>query len=64
MKKTILCLLALTFAAHTANAQLQDAKWIGTTRTFLYSDIIVLCNSTPKANRLMLRYYLAEMTRD
>ena len=40
MKKTILCLLALTFAAHTANAQLQDAKWIGTTQTFLYSDYL------------------------
>ena len=40
MKRITLCLLAALLAVGTTHAQLQDAKWIGTSKTFLYSDYL------------------------
>ena len=40
MRKIALCLLVAFLVLGPARAQLQDAKWIGTTKTFLYSDYL------------------------
>ncbi|MEE1146771.1 MAG: hypothetical protein UHS32_08365, partial [Bacteroidaceae bacterium] len=40
MKKTIFCLLASVIGMGSAQAQLQDALWIGTSKPFLYADYL------------------------
>ena len=40
MKKTIFCLLASVIGMGSAQAQLQDALWIGTNKPFLYADYL------------------------
>lgn len=40
MKKTTLCLVAALLGTGTASAQLQEAKWIGTSKTVLYADYL------------------------
>ena len=40
MKKTLLCILTMLLALPESEAQLQDSGWIGTSRSFLYSDYL------------------------